>query len=485
MNCPHCSRDIPIGQQFCNFCGKRVEVGFDHIQKAVLSDAADRRGGHLEKVLINVIGALVVIWVGIKLYNDYYLMPDLPFDSSASVSFSSPRPSTSRVDRLPLEVDALKVTLPEVTVPHAQGMSWRRGPFKTRLREEAGGKGTEKEIDLGLTFLAKRQQKDGGWTVSGDGGDKKNDWGRVGVTALACLAFTGDGHTWVPLGTDKDGKTVRSGFASNVKRGIRFLTERQDASGRIGPESMAGRTQLGYMYNHGMATAALAEAYAMSGDPQLAKAAQRAVNFILTAQQQKSGGWDYTARQGDRADTSITGWQVQALCAARSAGLKVPDSAFTKALGWIDSVTDPQTFRVGYDKAWSPSQEHITLSNTAIAAMLQLELGRSPSSRTVRKQSTLLLRALPEFDPAWSDGKKAQKLDYYYTYHATTAMHRLGGQDWETWNAATIKALRASQEKKGALAGAWPTLDIWSQQGGRIYSTALALLTLEVYYRYP
>ena len=38
--------------------------------------------------------------------------------------------------------------------------------------------------------------------------------------------------------------------------------------------------------------------------------------------------------------------------------------------------------------------------------------------------------------------------------------------------------------KEGPQAGSWDTNDLWGGHGGRVYTTALATLTLEVYYRF-
>ena len=65
------------------------------------------------------------------------------------------------------------------------------------------------------------------------------------------------------------------------------------------------------MYSHGLATIALCEAYGLSGDKQAGVAAQRAVNFILTAQNPNDGGWRYNPK--DPGDTSVVGWQLMAL----------------------------------------------------------------------------------------------------------------------------------------------------------------------------
>ncbi len=47
------------------------------------------------------------------------------------------------------------------------------------------------------------------------------------------------------------------------------------------------------MYEHGIATLALTEAYQMSNDSSLKDPCQAAINFIVDAQYKRDGGWDY------------------------------------------------------------------------------------------------------------------------------------------------------------------------------------------------
>jgi hypothetical protein len=64
-------------------------------------------------------------------------------------------------------------------------------------------------------------------------------------------------------------------------------------------------------------------------------------------------------------------------------------------------------------------------------------------------------------------------------------MHHWGGDPWERWNRHIQAALIAAQATSGHAAGSWPpSLDPFGGQGGRLYTTALAVCTLEVYYRY-
>ncbi len=104
------------------------------------------------------------------------------------------------------------------------------------------------------------------------------------ATSLALLPYLGAGQTH-----------VSGEFRKVVWRGLKFLIQ----NGKPGKEN--GLPVIDYrgggsMYDHGLATIVLCEAYAMTGDPDIAGPAQGALNFMVTAQC-KDGGWRYTPRQ--------------------------------------------------------------------------------------------------------------------------------------------------------------------------------------------
>jgi hypothetical protein len=74
--------------------------------------------------------------------------------------------------------------------------------------------------------------------------------------------------------------------------------------------------------------------------------------------------------------------------------------------------------------------------------------------------------------------------DIYYWYYATQVMHHMGGSTWERWNQRMRTVLVDMQETTGPHAGSWAPAGDFSREGGRIYMTALAICTLEVYYRH-
>ncbi len=63
-------------------------------------------------------------------------------------------------------------------------------------------------------------------------------------------------------------------------------------------------------------------------------------------------------------------------------------------------------------------------------------------------------------------------------------MHHVGGAAWDRWNRAASDRLIASQATAGHEAGSWNPRTRYDYAAGRIYTTALATCTLEVYYRH-
>ena len=96
----------------------------------------------------------------------------------------------------------------------------------------------------------------------------------------------------------------------------------------------------------------------------------------------------------------------------------------------------------------------------------------------MHEHADLILRTLPEWD---SDGLGC---DMYAWLLGSQAMNQWGGKHWNAWNAALTPALLESQRKDGSHKGSWDPVGPWGHAGGRVYSTAMMALCLEVYYRH-
>jgi len=178
---------------------------------------------------------------------------------------------------------------------------------------------------------------------------------------------------------------------------------------------------------------------------------------------------------------------VLALKGAKSAGISVPQNVWDGAIKWFDRCTDPSTGRVGYknpgdlgsvirgvnDKKWDKLP-----TMTSVAVICRIFCGQSRSDPKVKKSVEFLMKHLPTWD------SKGFKVDMYYWYYGTYALFQYGGAQWKKWNKAMKEALLKTQRRMGCPDGSWDPIGKWSMVGGRVYSTALNALTLEIYYRY-
>jgi len=203
----------------------------------------------------------------------------------------------------------------------------------------------------------------------------------------------------------------------------------------------------------------------------LRASAKRGVQY-LEAARNADAVWRYRFQPGDN-DSSVTGWCVMALKSAEHAGIRVDERIWPFVIIWYDHVTNPKTGWVDYMKGASGS-----IAMTAVGVYCRLLAGASRRDPLVIKGARYLVKHMP------SD---RENLDYpyYYWYYGSLCLYRIGTRLWSRWNAQMMKTLLAAQRKKGCARGSWDPAGVDGEAGGRVYATAIACLTLEVYYRYP
>jgi Squalene-hopene cyclase C-terminal domain len=341
-----------------------------------------------------------------------------------------------------------------------------------------GSPATESAVEAALRWLKRHQEADGSWDArkyEATKGGSDNTRIRVGCTALALLAFLGAGHT------EKTGK-----FRDNVRRAQSWLIKQQKASGIIAErESGGGGVAAGY--NHSVAGLALAEAYGMARNPQVKIAAQKAVDYTMKHQSSYSG-WRYDPRQG--ADTSVTGWFVMQLKSAKIAGLRVDAAGFQGASNFLNKVTNKQ------GRSWYGASGHTrpTPAMTSVAMVCRQFMGTPNSDPLLKGGASYLKTSLPDWNRANTAPASVSTgdLGFYYWYYGTLAMFQMGGAEWTAWNGSMKKTMLENQSKGGPMDGSlndkdgsWdPNGSYIDKYGGRVFTTALGALTLEVYYRY-
>ena len=163
---------------------------------------------------------------------------------------------------------------------------------------------------------------------------------------------------------------------------------------------------------------------------------------------------------------------------------------FTYFIDRLKEVTDESNGRVGYSEYGNLSSritgvnDHFPAEKgeamTAVGLLVRMFMGETDPKKSpiLKKHGDLMLRTLPEWDP---DGFGS---DMYYWYYGSYAMYQLGGTHWKKWEAALKKTILENQRKDGDEKGSWDPVGPWGYAGGRVYSTALMALCIEVYFRY-
>jgi hypothetical protein len=335
----------------------------------------------------------------------------------------------------------------------ATAFARRRGADRgAAVRDRGGSAASEAAVERGLEWLARHQAADGSWRFDlsdcrCDGGCR--DGGTVSsttaATGIALLPFLGAGHT-----------QEAGVYREAVTRGLYYLMS------RIQPTPRGGDLAEGTMYGQGVATLALAEALGMTKDEMLVRPVRDAVRFIVTAQDSYGGGWRYLP--GQAGDTTVTAWQLAALKSAALAGLEVPSPTFDGVCRFLDRVQTQGGAAYGYQ---SPQARSCT---SAIGLLCRMYTGWDREEVLDRG-----LAALARPGPA--------PQGVYQNFYLAQALLQRDHPAWPRWNARNRDQLVARQAAIGHEAGSWFFADPETAPGGRLAHTALAVLTLEVYYR--
>ncbi len=377
---------------------------------------------------------------------------------------------------------------------NAGGPWGRRGDGKKRAVGENGTPGTERAVDRALKWFKRHQSINGQWDIDGypanctenpkcePGLEHTGIDGDLAGTGYALLCFLGAGYD----------HRMPSAFRDTIATGLTWLVSQQGADGSLGTRN----------YEHAIATMALAEALAMSGDNTLKAPAQKAVDILLQRQIRSEDGayglgWDYTSGT-QRNDASVTGWCAMALKSATAAGLNTGES-MTGVKKYLEAAwlatnpegknVDPYTGESTFPYTWNSRTGAVDLNRgeqhkdlASVGALLAVFLGHHTGDP--------MLESLCNYGAAHQT-PAAYPTNTYYLYYNTLALFMADHKDskrWHTWNKKVLQTLLvdAQHNDEGCLTGSWD----WGgtvfpgNRTGRILSTAYCCLSLEVYYRY-
>jgi hypothetical protein len=323
-----------------------------------------------------------------------------------------------------------------------------------------GTRESEAAVENGLKWLMAHQSGDGSWSLQYrtpecaagcDHEGREGDY-QPAATGLALLSFLGAGYS------HREGP-----YQAELRKAIYYLITRieYDESGEVG--NLAGISEHA-MYNHGIATLALCEAYQMSNDSDLEKPVRALIQYTVNAQHDV-GGWGYSA--ATPGDLTISAWQVMSIKSAHSAGIRVPSDVMRRFDRFMDTQQSGAGAFYGYR---GPGKQAGT---TAMGLLLRMYRGWFRSDPR-------LLEGLNYLEKTG-----VSTTDVYFNFYATQVFFHQDGPAWTKWNQEVRDFLVKSQAQRGHEAGSWSMIDSYSKVGGRLYCTCMSILTLEVYYRYP
>lgn len=333
-----------------------------------------------------------------------------------------------------------------------------RGGFpRAGLPAEVGGAGPM--IERALQWLRRQQEADGRWRAT----DRD-----VATTGLALLALVREG---VPA---KD--------RAAIERGAHWLVKEQQDNGLLGTNQ-----HYDFVYAHSMGTLGLCAAVAATESPQLRAAAQKALDY-LEWHRNPYAVWRHAPRDQDN-DTSVTTWAMLAHRSAHDLGLKVNGNQALLVAIWLEQVTDAAG-RAGYtklgDRCLRTTDDSVRFlphhdeAMTAAGLLCRTGLGQDEISHPVTRDAAGLLLARP---PEWRPDQDA--VDPCHWFFASEAIRDCGEGLRGKWGPKLVAALAKGQRHDASFAGSWDPVAPWTEDGGRIYSTALSVLALQSLYPLP
>ena len=332
---------------------------------------------------------------------------------------------------------------------------------------------SQEASNLGLRWLAKNQGKEGNW-------DSKD----LGLVSVGALAFLSAGHT---------PETGR--YRENVRKALDYVLLNAKPSGLL---NITGNRR--DMYNHGLSTFVLTQAYGMTNDKRVGLALKKALKVIVDAQC-RDGGWDYIAKRQDRGhDLSLAVMQAKAMRGAMDIGIHIPNQSVTMAIKSVQGYyrssganPDNEAERHGWrhEQARFPGRFTYnggsgTTAMAAAGAVCLQEYGKYDDFRIFRSVQGVLydignrMKVQPGHVP----------FDAYTMYYVSQALYQIGGKQWRDGYPRIRDALVKSQNRQSGT-GPRDDLTYGSWAGGRVggkpgllWGTSVAVFSLNIPNRY-
>lgn len=323
-------------------------------------------------------------------------------------------------------------------------------------------------LDRGLEWLQRNQGAKGNW-----------DSDDLGLVSMGALAFLADGHA-----------PGRGKYGDSVQKALDYVLRNAKPSGLLNTND----TQRD-MYNHGLATFVLGQAFGMTGDPRIGQTLDRALKLIANTQCD-DGGWDYRARRISAGhDLSLAVMQAKALRSAVDSGLEVPPEVISAAIkgvrehyhsGAAGRNADPAALKK------APGQFHYgrhggggaTIAMAACGVVCLQEFGQYDDWR-IPKNMDVIVKAVK--DAPVKNGNGDMPFDSYTLYYVGQALYQVGEPHWRQSYPLLRDGLirgQTSSSKDPTRDGSWHDNKRVSGKPGDLYATSVACFILAIPNRY-
>jgi hypothetical protein len=323
----------------------------------------------------------------------------------------------------------------------------------------------EEALARGLAWLAANQGADGNW--------ESND---LGLVSMGALAFMASGHL-----------PGRGRYGEVAQRALEYVLRQEKPSGLLNI-SGAGRD----MYNHGLSTFVLGQAYGMTGDARLGTALDRGLKLIGETQCD-DGGWDYRAARLARGhDLSLAVMQAKALRSAVDSGLEVPPAMIQAAIqsvrehygphGCPRNASEERQKNVPGQFTYAKSGGGGSLAMAAAGTVCLQEFAQYEDWR-IDKNMQVIAAAIGRND----DRRAAKVFDAYTLYYVGQALYQVGGNYWKECYPRLRDGLVETQVRAPSdprRDGMWASRGRVSGKPGDMYMTSAACFILAIPNRY-
>lgn len=330
-----------------------------------------------------------------------------------------------------------------------------RPPPSSLQRSSLTSAASERAIEAGLAYLAGLQARagDGSFAITDV---ERADYAPLGVSALCTLAFLSAGNA-----------PDRGPHGEVVSRALEYLLLHTD----LAPES----AQRGYIsdqgdrasrtHGHGYATLVLAQAYGTSSGSERIRTALVAAVERIEKSQGVEGGWYYDPYPTAEHEGSVTICLVQALRAARDAGIQVDAEVVHRAEDYVRRLQNER----GLFRYTLGDERRASVALTA-AGIATLNAAGRYDDRAIQDGidaiwTGLALRAEDE------RGRRADFPEYERLYLAQAFWQLSDTSHFARWFEDERERILRSQEADGS----WP-----ASRFGSAYVTAVNCLVLSL-----